>query len=84
VKGRGLVTGHDLDISGKEVELKLPGYHVPSASVRLLSPQCLLLVDSVEGGHGTQDATKYRFHLHNCITLDVLYGHANFLSSHLA
>jgi hypothetical protein len=26
---------------------------VPSASAHLLSPQCLLLVESVGGGHGT-------------------------------
>jgi hypothetical protein len=50
---------------------------VPSASVCLLSPQSLLLVDSGEGGHGTQDATKYRFILPNGITLDAPYGRAN-------
>jgi len=53
VKGKCLITWHVLDINGKEVELKLPGYHVPSASAHLLSPQCLLLVESVGGGHGT-------------------------------
>ena len=77
VAGKGLITWHVLDVNGKQVELKLPGYHLPSASVCLLSPQCLLLVDSGEGGHGTQDATKYRFHLPNGITLDAPYGHAN-------
>jgi hypothetical protein len=30
-----------------------------------------------EGGHSTQDATKYCFHLPNGITLDAPYGHAN-------
>eukprot|EP00804_Cyclotella_cryptica_P024840 CCRYP_001779-RA/>CCRYP_001779-RA protein AED:0.06 eAED:0.06 QI:0/0/0/1/0/0/3/0/1231 len=58
VKGKGLLTWRVLDIHGKEVEIQLPGYHVPSASVRLLSPQCLLSVDSIGGRHATQDASR--------------------------
>ena len=77
VKGKGLLTWRVLDIHGKEVEIQLPGYHVPSASVRLLSPQCLLSVDSIGGGHATQDASRYRFHLNNGIVLDAPYGRAN-------
>eukprot|EP00804_Cyclotella_cryptica_P013428 CCRYP_005167-RA/>CCRYP_005167-RA protein AED:0.30 eAED:0.34 QI:0/0/0/1/0/0/3/0/603 len=61
VKGQGLLTWRVLDIHGKEVEIQLPGYHVPSASVRLLSPQCLLSVDSIGGGHATQDASGIVF-----------------------
>ncbi|KAL7487907.1 hypothetical protein ACHAW6_013533, partial [Cyclotella cf. meneghiniana] len=77
VCGKGLITWQVLDSNGKEVEIKLPGYHVPSASVRLLSPQCLLAADSIGGGHGTQDASRYRFRLNNGIILDVPYGRAN-------
>eukprot|EP00804_Cyclotella_cryptica_P026596 CCRYP_014020-RA/>CCRYP_014020-RA protein AED:0.15 eAED:0.08 QI:0/0/0/0.75/0/0/4/0/791 len=77
VKGKGLITWRVLDIHSKEVEIQLPGYHVPSALVRLLSPQCLLSVDSVGGGHATQDTSKYRFHLNNGIILDIPYGRAN-------
>eukprot|EP00804_Cyclotella_cryptica_P029238 CCRYP_011659-RA/>CCRYP_011659-RA protein AED:0.83 eAED:0.83 QI:0/0/0/0.5/1/1/2/0/595 len=77
VCGKGIITWRVLDVNGKEVEIKLPGYHVPSASVRLLSPQCLLSADSIGGGHGTQDATKYRFRLNNGIVLDAPYGRAN-------
>jgi hypothetical protein len=77
VCGKGLITWRVLDYNGREVEVKLPGYHVPSASVRLLSPQCLLAADSIGGGHGTQDASKYRFHLNNGIILDAPYGRAN-------
>eukprot|EP00804_Cyclotella_cryptica_P021034 CCRYP_019780-RA/>CCRYP_019780-RA protein AED:0.55 eAED:0.47 QI:0/-1/0/1/-1/1/1/0/114 len=52
VCGKGLITWRVLDTNGREVEIKLPGYHVPSALVRLLSPQCLLTDDSIGGGHG--------------------------------
>ena len=38
VAGKGLITWRVLDVNGKQVELKLLGYHVPSASVPLCSP----------------------------------------------
>eukprot|EP00804_Cyclotella_cryptica_P025647 CCRYP_002866-RA/>CCRYP_002866-RA protein AED:0.12 eAED:0.36 QI:0/0/0/1/0/0/2/0/437 len=44
---KGLITWQVLDTNGREVEIKLPGYHVPLASVCLLSPQCLLTADSI-------------------------------------
>ena len=59
----------------------LPGSHVPSALVCLLSPQCLLSVDSIGGGHDTQDWSKYQFHLHNGIFLDAPYGRASSMLS---
>jgi len=77
VHGKGLLTWYVLDIDGKEVEIKIPGSHVPSTSIWLLSPQCLLMADSIGGGYGTQDASKYCFHLNNGIILDSPYGHAN-------
>ena len=77
VCGKGLITWRVLNTNGKEVEIKLPGYHVPSALVRLLSPQCLLAAGSIGGGHGTPDESKYRFHLNNGIVLDAPYGRAN-------
>eukprot|EP00804_Cyclotella_cryptica_P015074 CCRYP_000647-RA/>CCRYP_000647-RA protein AED:0.72 eAED:0.72 QI:0/0/0/0.5/1/0.5/2/0/813 len=77
VQGQGTITWRVLDCYGKEVTLTIPGYHIPSASVRLLSPQRLLTVDSLRGGTAIQDATKYSFRLHNGIVLDAPYGRAN-------
>eukprot|EP00804_Cyclotella_cryptica_P007267 CCRYP_017868-RA/>CCRYP_017868-RA protein AED:0.22 eAED:0.06 QI:0/0/0/1/1/1/2/0/1188 len=77
VQGQGTITWRVLDRYGKEVTLTIPGYHVPSASVRLLSPQRLLTVDSLRGGTATQDATKYTFRLANGMVLDAPYGRAN-------
>ena len=47
VSGEGIVGWKVRDTTGKVVNLDLPGYHIPSAEVRLLSPQVLLsTVDS--------------------------------------
>ena len=63
-----------LDSFGRDVVIRLKGYHVPIASVRLLSPQALY--ESV-GGHGVQDISKYSLVLSDEIILDAPYGHAN-------
>ena len=52
----------------------MKGYHMPNASVRLLSPQSLF--DAI-GGHGVQDREKYSLRLPGDIQLDAPYGHAN-------
>ena len=42
VAGEGFVRWKVRDTSGKNVNLDLPGYHIPMAEVRLLSPQVFL------------------------------------------
>ena len=42
VAGEGIVRWKVRDKTGKIVNLDLPGYHIPNAEVRLLSPQVLL------------------------------------------
>ena len=42
VAGEGFVRWKVRDRTGKIVNLDLPGYHIPTAEVRLLSPQVLL------------------------------------------
>ena len=42
VQGEGMIRWSVLDINGKTVHLDLPGYHIPNAEVRLLSPQVML------------------------------------------
>ncbi len=42
VKGEGFIRWKVRDTNGKIVNLDLPGYHMPAAEVRLLSPQVLL------------------------------------------
>ena len=49
-------------------------YHIPTASVCLLSPQALY--KSV-GGHGEQDITKYSLVLPDGVRLEAHYGRAN-------
>ncbi len=53
VAGEGLMRWKVEDLAGCVVNLELPGYHIPGAEVRLLSPQVLL---SIFGGHTTQTA----------------------------
>ena len=48
MSGEGIIRWKVRDTKGKVVNLDLPGYHIPSAEVRLLSPQVLLsTVDSL-------------------------------------
>ena len=42
VAGEGLIRWKVKDKTGKTVFIELPGYHIPKAEVRLLSPQVLL------------------------------------------
>ena len=75
VAGKGMIKWHVLDRQGNTHCIELEGYHIPHASVRLLSPQCLF---QKVGGTGSQDEFKYILHLTNLnITLDAPYGHAN-------
>ena len=41
VSGEGMIRWHVQDRSGRPLELRVPGYHVPGCGVRLLPPQAL-------------------------------------------
>lgn len=75
VAGEGMIKWLVKDRFGREVSLELKAYHMPTASVRLLSPQALF--KSVQGSTGHQDITKYTIILPNDIVLEAPYGRAN-------
>jgi len=52
VAGEGMIRCHVFDSSGRDFTISIRGYHIPTASIRLLSSQALY--KSV-GGHGEQD-----------------------------
>ncbi|KAL7478510.1 hypothetical protein ACHAW6_004268 [Cyclotella cf. meneghiniana] len=74
VGGQGMVQWLVCDVDGCECKLLLPGYHVPQASVCLLSPQSLFCD---VGGEGHQTVDRFHLSLANGITLDASYGWAN-------
>ena len=74
VAGEGMLVWRVLDQHGREHTISIKGYHIPAASVRLLSPQALY--KSV-GGHGEQDLLKYSLVLLDNIVLEAPYGRAN-------
>ena len=75
VAGEGIVHWRVRDRFGREHILEMKAYHIPHASVRLLSPQSVF--NSV-GGVGQQDCEKYTLRLADGeILLDALYGRAN-------
>jgi hypothetical protein len=75
VTGEGMISWKVLDKDGEEVEINLRAYHMPKASVRLLSPQSLY--KSVPGSDGHQDAVKYTILLPGGTTIHAPYGLAN-------
>ncbi len=60
VAGEGQIKWHVLNNEGKQVTITVPGFHTPTAEVRLLSPQLLL---NQAGGFSHQTATKIHIHL---------------------
>ncbi len=66
VAGEGLIRWNVADVAGRTVTLELPGYHIPGAEVRLLSPQVLL---SIFGGHTMQTKQKVEVCLENGLIL---------------
>ncbi len=66
VAGEGLLQWNIADVAGRTVTLELPGYHVPGAEVRLLSPQVLL---SIFGGHTMQTTQRVEVCLENGLIL---------------
>jgi hypothetical protein len=75
VAGEGMIKWKVLDKDGLEVELELKAYHMPNASVRLLSPQSM--IKSIEGTKGFQDVLKYTLKIPGGIALEAPYGRAN-------
>jgi hypothetical protein len=75
VAGEGMVCWKVLDIHGQEVELTVRAYHIPVASVRLLSPQTLL--DEMHGGQGTLLLNKFWLTLPSGVVLDTPFGRAH-------
>lgn len=65
-----------LDKFGRECTITIKGYHMPRASVRLISsPQCVYL--TFRGSTGGQDHDQYVMKLVNGSILEAPYGSAN-------
>ena len=62
VAGEGIVRWNLQDSLGNPVEIELIGYHIPTAEVRLLSPQVLL---KTVGGSAVMKENKIKFSLDN-------------------
>lgn len=84
VAGRGMIRWTVCDASGKAFDIEIEGYHVPQASVRLLSPQCLYTkfgpksLGKTLQGYGYQDDSKYVINLPKFdLVLKAPYGLAN-------
>ena len=60
VQGEGIIRWTMQDINGHPVDIELLGYHIPSADVRLLSPQVLL---DTFGGQGIMTGSGIDFAL---------------------
>ena len=70
VAGEGLISWHVVTTDGKQTTLKLPGFHIPTAEVRLLSPQLLL---HQAGGYSHQTSSKVHIHLDSGEDMDANY-----------
>ena len=70
VAGEGMLHWHVMDINKKQVTLVLPGFHIPTAEVRLLSPQLLL---GQCGGYSHQTSSKIQIHLESGECLNAHY-----------
>lgn len=70
VDGEGLVKWNVIDTSGNQVTLVVPGFHIPQAEVRLLSPQVLL---QELGGSYLGTTEKLAFTLGDGHLLDAFY-----------
>ena len=70
VAGEGLLCWNVVDIDGNHTELILPGYHIPTAEVRLLSPQLLL---TQHGGYVHQTSNVIQLCLDSGECIDASY-----------
>lgn len=70
VTGEGMINWHVIDNKGNQVTIKIPGCHIPTAEVRLLSPQ---LLHARVGGNGVISSDKISFSLGSGEVLDTPY-----------
>jgi hypothetical protein len=77
VAGEGMIEWCVLDKFGREYTISIKCYHVPTASVRLLSPQCLYQSKELRGSAGGQDDKQYVIRLNDGTVLLAPYGPAN-------
>jgi hypothetical protein len=75
VAGKGMLEWKVLDKSGHECTISIKGYHMPGASVRLFSPQCLY--NEFKGVEASHDADSYSIRLLDGSILVAPHGHAN-------
>jgi hypothetical protein len=75
VAGEGLIEWKVVDKLGREQTIVIKGYHVPRASVRLISPHCVY--QSIKGSDGRQNDKEYIMMLNNGSVLIAPYGPAN-------
>ena len=66
VKGEGIIRWLLENKRGNQVPIELPGYHIPNADVRLLSPQVLL---NTIGGQCHQTVSQFNILLENGIDM---------------
>jgi hypothetical protein len=75
VAGEGIVRWSFQGANGKSFSIEVVGYHIPTAEVRLLSPQVLL---QTVGGHAFQHAQGIDFLVDNGFQMSaVLCPHSN-------
>ncbi len=60
VAGEGQISWHVVNTDGNQITISLPGFHIPTAEVRLLSPQLLL---EKSGGYSHQTSSKIQIYL---------------------
>ena len=74
VEGEGVLRWVIMDTDGNPCTIELPGYHIPSADVKLLSPQVLLALNC---GQLIQTEKKVTISLENGPTFDANYHPSN-------
>jgi hypothetical protein len=77
VAGEGLIRWKVLDASGNVQVIDVKGYHVPRASVRLLSPQSIIHLDKSGETRAEQGLTDFRLIMKDGTILLAPYGRAN-------
>jgi hypothetical protein len=75
VAGEGIICWGLKDVHGSTIQVKLKGYHMPNAKVRLLSPQILI---KTVGGRSLQTKKGVELTLDNSVNLFAQYcPHSN-------
>jgi transposase InsO family protein len=77
VAGEGLIRWKVLDASGNVQIIDVKGYHVPRASVRLLSPQTIIQLDKSGDTKAEQGLHDFRITMKDRTVLLAPYGRAN-------